>query len=208
MSASSPSRTACSPEALIGNDSRHRFRALRRRDGQRVVGGREAARRLEARRSCCCGADAAVRLRRLGRCVRLRVRAAQTRRGADDRPGGAARARLRRALRSQCRECGDARQSRRRQGRRRPRSWARTNSRRQSRSGRSRARSAARAFRRAYRRTPATTSATISTTARWPFCSESRPGRAQCSFTCQRRPGRVRRARIRAGFRRPTQSAP
>ena len=40
------------------------------------------------------------------------------------------------------------------------------------------------------------------------LCAASRPGRPRCFFTCRRRPSRVRRAQIRAGFRRPTQSAP
>ena len=80
------------------------------------MGGGAAPRRLALRRPCRRRGDAAVRVRRLSRGVRRGLRADEADRRADDRPGCAARNRLRRALRAQRRQRFEVGQSRRRRG--------------------------------------------------------------------------------------------
>ena len=82
------------------------------------MGGRAPAGRMAVRRARRRRAHASLRLRRLRRGPHRSLRTAETGRGADDRPGGAARRRLGRTRRAQRRQRGDARQSRRRPPRR------------------------------------------------------------------------------------------
>ena len=70
------------------DDSCHRLRAVRRRDGQRLVGGGAVAGRLVLRRRARRRAAPALRLRRLRRRIHRRLRAPEARGRADDRAGG------------------------------------------------------------------------------------------------------------------------
>ena len=208
MCASSPSRTACSPEARLATILVTGFEPF---GGETVNASWEAAKRLEGWR---CGDHVAVAL--MLPCVygasvdafvetfeRLRPDAALM-------TGQAARRGLV-CVERFARNVANAATPDNRgvvRARRRPRSWARAtrgdspgrgDRARDPRRGRSGARIDER--RRLCLQPSLLRRAGL-------FAASLARDAAQCSFICRRRPSRVRRARIRAGFRRPTQSAP